>query len=363
MLRTGPVPLCSPHLSTPGGSKRHRELIQEDTGRKRCCWTTPLWTCPCAWVSPWRQRLLCRPWGGDEDLQQKTPGASFSTTVVRTKPLVSCLNNIGKVQSVLLDWCSVACSGGEEPEDGSWSWSPENFVLPSQGAGTEGTPGSKRRAPRLTRKQVPVAYCWNTGIYGVKLVLLKSHIQIVLQTEARVSKELNFMPLMRIVFPKRRSQNPSVQCNVLQQQAGFRILLSQWMWMNPHIQLLLGKNPISRLSVGHSGMCWINSLGLWVTSGLWLKSIPQRFLCRTWGDQFSRLKGKLTAPPERPQSFQNICVGLAGAAEDNRRLESWQLAGMLDVFSVHIGYLFLNYRKQVVLGKFDMCLMRSLAQL
>lgn len=85
----------------------------------------------------------------------------------------------------------------------------------------------------------------------MKLLLLKSHIGIVPQTEARVSKELNFMPLMRIVFPKGRSQNPSVQCNVLQQQAGFRILLSQY----PCIQFLLGKNPISHLSVGHFGMC------------------------------------------------------------------------------------------------------------
>lgn len=123
---------------------------------------------------------------------------------------------LGKSKTYCLTGAWWPALGEREPKDDSWSWSPENFVLPSQEAGTEGTPWSKRRAPRLTWKQVPVAYCWNTGIYGMKLVLLKSHIQIVLQADARVSKELNFMPLMRIVFPKGRSQNPSVQCNVLQ---------------------------------------------------------------------------------------------------------------------------------------------------
>lgn len=35
------------------------------------------------------------------------------------------------------------------------------------------------------------------------------------------------MPLMRIIFPKGSSQSPSIQCNILQQQMGLRILHSQ----------------------------------------------------------------------------------------------------------------------------------------
>lgn len=46
------------------------------------------------------------------------------------------------------------------------------------------------------------------------------------------------MPLMRIIFPKGSSQSPSIQCNVLQQWTGLRILRSPY----PHIQSLPGKN-------------------------------------------------------------------------------------------------------------------------
>lgn len=45
------------------------------------------------------------------------------------------------------------------------------------------------------------------------------------------------MLLMRIVFPKGRSQTPSIQCNALQQQAGLGILHSRY----AHIQGLSGK--------------------------------------------------------------------------------------------------------------------------
>lgn len=45
---------------------------------------------------------------------------------------------------------------------------------------------------------------------------------------AQVSKELNFRLLMRIVFPKGRSQTPSAQSNALQQQTGLGIPQSQY---------------------------------------------------------------------------------------------------------------------------------------
>ena len=72
------------------------------------------------------------------------------------------------------------------------------------------------------------------------------------------------MPLMRIIFPKGSSQSPSIQCDMLQQQKGLRILCSRY----PYTQSLPGQNHIlfHIFQTGHFTMCWTSSLWWWVTS-------------------------------------------------------------------------------------------------
>lgn len=149
-------------------------------------------------------------------------------------------------------WCPVA--GERKTKALSWLGcrSLENSVPvdPCQRAGIEGLPVNKHSNPKDSQRSKSPWHSVETSTQSEELLLLKTYVQIVQQSEAEVSKELNFMPLMRIIFPKGRSQSPSIQCNILQEQTGLRILHSQ----NPQTQSLPGRNHSPCPSAGHFGM-------------------------------------------------------------------------------------------------------------